>query len=113
MAPYRHESVGLVERYHQTLINRIRKLKFLGRGSWTDYIDEAVNLINEAVHSVTKVSPLDLWNGTHEDRVKAHQRLMMERDYRNKPRNYPKRFYPGHVFLAWNEQPGLSRFQPR
>ena len=26
IAPYRHESVGLVERYHRTLIDRIRKL---------------------------------------------------------------------------------------
>ena len=25
-APYRHQSVGLVERYHKTLIDRIRKL---------------------------------------------------------------------------------------
>ena len=31
IAPYRHQSVGLVERYHQNLINRIRKLKF---ASW-------------------------------------------------------------------------------
>ena len=67
IASYRHQSIALVERYHQTLINRIRRLKFLGRGSWTDYIDKAVDLINEATHSVTKFSPLELWNGTHED----------------------------------------------
>ena len=72
IAPYRHHSVGLVERYHQTLINGIRKLKFLGRGSWIDYINKAVNLINEVVHSVTKSLLLELWNGTHEDRFKAH-----------------------------------------
>ena len=113
IAPYRHQSVGLVERYHQTLINRIRKLRFLGRGSWTDYIDKAVDLINEAVHSVTKFLPLELRNGTHEDRVKAHQRLVKEREYRNKRRVYLKAFYPGQVVLAWNEQPGLSQFQPR
>lgn len=61
IALYRHQSVGLVERYHQTLFNRIWRLKFLGRGSWADYIDRAVDLINEAVHSVTKASLLDLW----------------------------------------------------
>ena len=110
IAPYRHQSVGLVERYHQTLINRIRRLKFLGRGSWTDYIDRAVDLINEAVHSVTKFSPLELWNGTHEDRIKAHRRLVKETEYRNRRRVYPKAFYPGQVVLVWNEQPGLSRF---
>ena len=90
--------------------HRIRKLKFLGRGSWTDYIDEAVTLINEAVHSVTKASPLELWNGTLEDRVKAHQRLVEERKYQNKRHVYPKEFYPGQVVFVWNEQLGLSRF---
>ena len=30
IAPYRHQSVGLVERYHQTLVNRIRKLRVSG-----------------------------------------------------------------------------------
>ena len=33
IAPYRHQSVGLVERYHQTLINRIQKMKFISGGS--------------------------------------------------------------------------------
>ena len=78
IAPYRHQSVRLMERYHQTLIDHIRRLKFSGRESWTDYIDKAMDLINEAIHSVTKVSPLDLWNGTHEDRVEEHQKLVME-----------------------------------
>ena len=32
IAPYRHQNVGLVERYHQTLINRIRKMKLLAKG---------------------------------------------------------------------------------
>lgn len=60
IGPYRHQSVGLLERYHQTLINRIHKLKLLGGGTWTHYIDQAVDLINEATHSVTKYLPLDV-----------------------------------------------------
>ena len=42
IAPYRHQSVGLVERCHQTLINRIRKMKLISGGSLTDYVDTAV-----------------------------------------------------------------------
>ena len=48
---------------------------------------------------MTKASPLELWNGTLEDRVKAHQRLVDERNYRNKRRVYPAKFYPGQVVL--------------
>lgn len=29
IAPYQHQSVGFMEQYHQTLINRIWKMKFL------------------------------------------------------------------------------------
>ena len=113
IAPYRHQSIGMVEWYHQTLINRIRELEFLAGGSWTDYINQAVDLINEATHSVTKFSPQDLWNGTQEDRIKAHQRLTAERDYRNKRKIYSAKIYHGQVVLVWNEQLGLSHFQPK
>ena len=47
----------MVERCHQTLINRIWKMKFISGGSWTDSVDRAVQIMNEATHSVTKFSP--------------------------------------------------------
>ena len=114
IAPYRHQSVGLVERYHQTLINRVRKMKFISGGSWTDYVDAAVQIINDAVHSVTKFSPKELWSGSKEDLDLAHQRTKQEREYRNRKRKvYPAKFYPGQYVLVWDERPGLTRFQSR
>ena len=34
--PYRHQSVGLVERFHKTLIDRIRTLRLAHGGSCSD-----------------------------------------------------------------------------
>ena len=64
IAPYRHQSVGMAERYHQTLINRIRKRKFISGGSWTDYVEEVVKLMNSAVYEVVRFSPLEYKQGT-------------------------------------------------
>lgn len=114
IAPYRHQSVGLAERHHQTLINRIRKLKLLAGSSWMDYSEKVVQLINKPTHILTKYSPLELWNRTQEDRIRGHQRMTKECDYRNKRRRfYRAKFYLGQVVLAWNEQPGLLCFQPK
>ena len=60
IAPYHHQSVGLVERYHQTLVDRIRRLKFINGGSWVDYLEPVVEALNGAIHIVTKSSPEDL-----------------------------------------------------
>ena len=60
IAPYQHQSVGLVKRYHQTLMDRILKLRFIYGGSWTNYLESAVRALNEVVHSVTKFAPFDL-----------------------------------------------------
>lgn len=114
IAPYRHQSVGLVERYHQTLINWIRKMRFINRGSWTDYIDQAVQVINESTHSVTQLSPLELWNGNQDKLRLAHQRMERERNYRNQKRKvHSEKFYPRQFVLVWNERPDLTPFQPK
>ena len=67
VAPYRHESNGLVERYNRTLIDRLRKLRMAHGGSWVDYLGIAVNAINESVHRVMGFSPTDLWIETLEE----------------------------------------------
>lgn len=59
IAPYWHQSVGMVEWYHQTLMNHIRKSRFITGGSWTDFVDEAAKLMNSVVHGVMRFSPLD------------------------------------------------------
>ena len=87
IVPYRHQSVGIVERYHQTLIDRIRKLRFINGGSWTDYLEGAVKALNEAKHSVMRFTPFELWYGTEEMRRLAFNRTVEERAYRNRRRN--------------------------
>ena len=41
IAPYRHQSMGLVERYNRTLENRIRKITYAEGGSWIDNVSRA------------------------------------------------------------------------
>ena len=114
IAPYQHQSVGLIERYHQTLIDRIRKLRLIYGGSWTDYLESAVRSLNEAVHSVTKFAPFDLWDGTSEMRQLAWKRTVKERNYRNDRRRiFPIKFHTGQIVLAWNADAMLDKLQPK
>ena len=53
-------------------------MKFISGGSWTDYVDTAIRVINEATHSVTKFSPKELWFGTEVDLELAHKRMRKE-----------------------------------
>ena len=114
IAPYRHQSVGMVERYHQTLINRICKKKFTEGGSWTDHVADAVSTMNSSVHGVMKFSPLELWKGGEDKLQLAHRRLEKERAYRNARRRiHHTTFYPGQGVLVWDERPSQTRFQSR
>ena len=114
IAPYRHESVGLVERYHRTLIDRIRKLRFIYGGSWADYVDAAVKAMNEATHSVTQYTPIELWSGTEDMRRKAWNRTNQEREYRNRKRRIDSvKFEVGNLVLVKDQTVNLDRFQPR
>ena len=74
IAPHRHESVGLVERYQQTLVDRLRKMTLDRGGSWSDHLKEAVDLVNEAVNQTTGFSPKDLWEADLETRELAQSR---------------------------------------
>lgn len=103
-----------MERYHQTLINRIRKMRFINRGAWTNYICRTVQVIYESMHNVTQFSPPDFWNGIQDELRVAHQRMDKERAYRNQKRKvHSAKAYPGEVILVWNERPDLTRFQPK
>ena len=116
-APYRHQSVGIVERYHKTLIDRIRRLRLAHGGSWTQYLGRAVDALNEAVHSVTGFTPKDLWTGTLSMRRIAQGRTIKEREYRSKKRRiYPAHFRKGQVVLVFDDVAASSRedkFSPR
>ena len=75
-APYHHQSMGLIELYHKTLIDRIRKMRFTYQGSWSDYVEPAVEAINEAEHSITGFTPDELWVGTPKMLRKAEKRMI-------------------------------------
>ena len=109
-APYRHQSVGLVERYHKTLIDRIRKLRLTHGGSWSDYLDQAVAAMNTAVHSTTEFSPEELWMGTDQQRELAFSRTKKERESRyGHKRIFPKSFQPGQIVLVFDDVAASSR----
>ena len=110
IAPHRHESVGLVERYQQTLVDRLKKMT-LDRGrSWSDHLKEAVDLVNEAVNQTTGFSPKDLWEADLDTRMLAQSRSETFRLKRNEKRRYsPKKFFPGQTVLAYDAVAASSR----
>ena len=86
-------------------------MKFISGGSWTDYVNRAMQVINEATHSVTKFSPQEIWSGSKDELSLVHQRMQKEWDYRNQKRKiFLAKFYPGQFVLVWNERPDLNRF---
>jgi len=65
--PHSHKSLGLVERYHRTLLDRVRKMTWQKGGSWSDHLQSAVRELNTMRHSTTLMSPLQLWG--HRTRI--------------------------------------------
>ena len=64
MAPaHSHKSNGLRERFNQTLIDRIRRMRVSDgkRLNWTTVLSEGVEAINETPHEGTRYSPNDVW----------------------------------------------------
>ena len=116
-APYRHCSLGAVERFHKTLVDRIRKLRLAKGGVWTDYVADAVHAMNNAVHSTTKSTPEELWRGTRQDRLDAQNRSIDRRAARSARQRYrPVEFHEGDLVLAFDELAEMKRsdkFAPR
>ena len=110
IAPYRHQSMGLVERYNRTIEDRIRKLLYAHGGSWVDYVKRAEQEINSAVNSTTGFSPLELWYGTKDMRSLAKERADQVRAARNqKKKIFPVRFFEGQMVLIRETNPEKQR----
>ena len=89
--PGSHKSNGLVERFNQTLIGRIRRLLAEGRfTSWEQTLAEALNAIRTTKNAITEFTPEEVWKGNEETwrtvranmriaRVKANTRLRLWR----------------------------------
>ena len=105
-APYRHQSMGIVERYNRTLEDRLRKLMLAHGGSWADHLEHAEKSINESVHQIMGFSPNELWEGGEDIRKKAKEKLDAERDRRNKSiRKFPAKFWVGKNVLVRQYDP--------
>ena len=105
-APYRHQSMGVVERFNRTLEDRLRKLMLAHGGSWADHLLIAEEAINEAVHSTTGFSPVELWEGDENMRKKAKGKMDAERIRRNrKMRKFPAKFWIGQYVLVRQYDP--------
>lgn len=51
-----------IESFNKTLLNKLRKL-MLSRNKYIDQLDDIIIGYNNTKHSVTKETPMDIWNG--------------------------------------------------
>lgn len=51
IAPYKYQSMGLVERYNWTLEDGLQKLKYAHGSSWVDHLPRSEESTNEVMHS--------------------------------------------------------------
>ena len=110
IAPHRHESVGLVERFQQTLVDRLRKMVLDQGGSWGDHLEDAVRLINQTVNRVTGFSPQELWGADLEARELALNRSTKERRKGSEGRRLCKReFFVGQRVIVYDVVAASSR----
>ena len=108
--PHSHKSLGLVERFQRTLLDRMRKMKMQNGGSWTDWVEKATYEINTMVHSTTQWTPQQLWDSESTEWRKALKRSGQRRNEANK---YIKRkiepLHPGDLVLLWDSVRTLSK----
>ncbi len=116
IAPYRHQSVGLVERFNRKLENALRKITLAEGGCWSDHLDRAVDALNASVHDTTGYTPDELWEGDDVIRRIALERTNTWRQRRNAKvrRKYPFRFELGMQVLVRNQDyETKNKFAPK
>jgi len=108
--PHSHKSLGLVERFHRTLVDRIRKITLHRGGSWSDHLKAAVHEINTMRHSTTLMTPAQLWGASEEELRDARERSRRRRsteDARRQTRAHSYRV--GDRVMLWDAVRAESR----
>ena len=102
-APYRHESIGIVERCNRTVTDQLRKrVKVMGT-KWVDELRWVVDSINSAVHSTAGKSPNELWEGDDAMRIEAHRKIAQKRiDVNKKMRVVSENLKVGDTVLVYD-----------
>jgi len=108
--PHSHKSLGLVERYHRTLLDRIRKMAFHRGGSWSDHLQSAVEELNTMKHSTTQMTPVRLWEASEEELEEARERSRRRRTAAKSRRiKEVREFKTGDQVLLWDAVRAESR----
>ena len=100
--PYRHEAMGLVERFNYTIVDRLRKMSFVLGRNWVDMMGKAVEVYNSTWHDVIKATPHQIWAGTEEQRTAALRNTEIQRIKGQPVMTSPQSFEPGMPVLIYN-----------
>ena len=110
IAPYSHQSLGMVEKMNRTVVDRLRKFTLAHGGEWLDHLQSSIDCINSAIHHTTLRSPRELWRGTELMRREAFELTQKEREERNKTlRVFSKPYAVGD--LVWGYHQGRERIK--
>ena len=114
--PYHHSSIGFVERFNQTLLNRLRRMWAEEPRYFAKIVERVVEIYNsmplsspEDSKSTTSSfvfgSPNQLWNGSRVvwDRLREHTRRQRAKaNYRTRGRRIQQTFRVGDQVWLWN-----------
>ena len=101
--------MGLIERFNQTLEDRIRRLKLARGGSWTRHVGTAVKVYNSTWHDVVEAVPQDLWEAGPEQWRKAMDNWEIKR-LRDQPKlTSPSNLEPGKLALVYDSVRATAR----
>ncbi|MGL5708218.1 MAG: reverse transcriptase domain-containing protein [Aeromonas sp.] len=83
-SPYTPTTTGLVERFNQTLMNKIRKLTNFGQYDWEEFLEKSLNAYMISYHRAIGCSPYEMLFGefiTAFDKDNGIQRCAKEKEY--------------------------------
>ena len=114
--PYHHASIGFVERFNQTLLNRFRRMWVEQPRYFANMVQRAVEIYNETPisshevckqtpHSLLFGSPNQLWTSPPAVWSKLHEHARRQRAKANrltKGRRIQRTFHTGDQVWLWN-----------